>query len=128
MGFQYGLSGMNAASKNLDVIGHNIANANTTGFKGSRTEFSELFGSAVGASSSNTVGQGVGVTGVTRQFGQGNVSITGNNLDVAINGAGFLGLSMPDGSTAYTRAGSLQINKDGELVNQESARFLGFPT
>jgi len=128
MGFQYGLSGMNAASKNLDVIGHNIANANTTGFKGSRTEFSELFGSAVGASSSNTVGQGVGVTGVTRQFGQGNVSITGNNLDVAINGAGFLGLSMPDGSTAYTRAGSLQINKDGELVNQESARVLGFPT
>ena len=128
MGFQYGLSGMNAASKNLDVIGHNIANANTTGFKGSRTEFSELFGSAVGASSSNTVGQGVGVTGVMRQFGQGNVSITGNNLDVAINGAGFLGLSMPDGSTAYTRAGSLQINKDGELVNQQSARVLGFPT
>jgi len=128
MGFQYGLSGMNAASKNLDVIGHNIANANTTGFKGSRTEFSELFGSAVGASSANTTGQGVGVSGVSRQFGQGNVSITGNNLDVAINGAGFLQLGMPDGSNAYTRAGSLQINKDGELVNQQGARVLGFPT
>ena len=128
MGFQYGLSGMNAASKNLDVIGHNIANANTTGFKGSRTEFSELFGSAVGASSANTTGQGVGVSGVSRQFGQGNVSITGNNLDVAINGAGFLQLGMPDGSNAYTRAGSLQINKAGELVNQQGAYVLGFPT
>jgi flagellar hook protein FlgE len=128
MGFQYGLSGMNAASKNLDVIGHNIANANTTGFKGSRTEFSELFGSAVGASSANTTGQGVGVSGVSRQFAQGNVSITGNNLDVAINGAGFLQLGMPDGSNAYTRAGSLQINKEGELVNQQGAHVLGFPT
>jgi flagellar hook protein FlgE len=128
MGFQYGLSGMNAASKNLDVIGHNIANANTTGFKGSRTEFAELFGSAVGASGSNTVGQGVGVSGVTRQFGQGNVSITGNNLDVAINGTGFLQLAMPDNSMAYTRAGSLQINKDGKLVNQQGAQVLGFPT
>lgn len=128
MGFQYGLSGMNAASKNLDVIGHNIANANTAGFKGSRTEFSELFGSAVGASSANTTGQGVGVSGVSRQFSQGNVSITGNNLDVAINGAGFLQLGMPDGSNAYTRAGSLQINKDGELVNQQGAHVLGFPT
>ena len=128
MGFQCGLSGMNAASKNLDVIGNNIANANTTGFKGSRTEFSALFGSAVGASSSNTAGQGVGVTGVTRQFGQGNVSITGNILDVAINGAGFLQLGMPDGSNAYTRAGSLQVNKDGELVNQQGAQVLCFPT
>ena len=128
MGFQYGLSGMNAASKNLDVIGHNIANANTIGFKGSRTEFSELFGSAVGASSTNTTGQGVGVSGVSRQFAQGNVSITGNNLDVAINGAGFLQLGMPDGSNAYTRAGSLQINKEGELVNQQGAHVLGFPT
>ena len=128
MGFQYGLSGMNAASKNLDVIGHNIANANTTGFKGSRTEFSELFGSAVGASSTNTTGPGVGVSGVSRQFAQGNVSATGNNLDVAINGAGFLQLGMPDGSNAYTRAGSLQINKAGELVNQQGAYVLGFPT
>lgn len=128
MGFQYGLSGMNAASKNLDVIGHNIANANTTGFKGSRTEFAELFGSAVGASSSSSAGQGVGVSSVTRQFGQGNVSITGNNLDVAINGTGFLQLGMPDNSVAYTRAGSLQINKDGQLVNQQGAQVLGFPT
>ena len=128
MGFQYGLSGMNAASKNLDVIGHNIANANTTGFKGSRTEFSELFGSAVGASSSNTVGQGVGVTGVTRQFGQGNVSITGNNLDVAINGAGFLGLSMPDGSTAYTRVVSRTVEPiilpiDRGIVGQKTTEL-----
>ncbi|MFN5349283.1 MAG: flagellar hook protein FlgE [Polaromonas sp.] len=128
MGFQHGLSGMNAASKNLDLIGHNIANANTAGYKASRTEFSELFGSAVGAGSSSAAGQGVGVSGVTRQLNQGNVSVTGNNLDVAINGTGFLQLAMPDGSLAYTRSGSLQINKDGKLVNQQGAQVLGFPT
>jgi flagellar hook protein FlgE len=128
MAFQYGLSGMNAASKNLDVIGHNIANANTTAFKSSRTEFAELFGSAVGASNANIVGQGVGVAAISRQFSQGNVSTTGNNLDVAINGAGFFQLGMPDGSTAYTRAGNLKLNKDGELVNQQEAQVLGFPT
>ena len=128
MSFQYGLSGMNAASKNLDVIGNNIANANTTAFKSSRTEFAELFGSAVGASNANTVGQGVGVAAISRQFGQGNTSTTGNNLDVAINGTGFFQLDMPDGSTAYTRAGNLKLNKEGELVNQQGAPVLGFPT
>ena len=104
MGFQFGLSGMNAASKNLDVIGNNIANANTTGFKSSRTEFTQMFGSALGSSSNPVSGQGVSVGAISQQFLQGNVSATGNALDVAVNGNGQMvarcelaGQSMPRG-------------------------------
>jgi flagellar hook protein FlgE len=128
MGFQYGLSGMNAASKNLDVIGNNVANANTTGFKSSRTEFTQMFGSAVGSSSNMSSGQGVSVGAITQQFLQGNVMATGNALDVAINGNGFLQLELADGTTAYTRAGSLQIDKEGQLVNRQGAKVMGFET
>ena len=128
MGFQYGLSGMNAASKNLDVIGNNIANANTTGFKSSRTEFTQMFGSALGSSSNTVSGQGVSVGAISQQFLQGNVSATGNALDVAINGNGFLQLELADTSTAYTRAGNLQIDKDGQLVNRQGAKVMGFKT
>lgn len=128
MGFQYGLSGMNAASKNLDVIGNNVANANTTGFKSSRTEFTQMFGSAIGSSSSTASGQGVSVGAISQQFLQGNVSATGNALDVAINGNGFLQLELADGTTAYSRAGSLQIDKDGQLVNRQGAKVMGFET
>jgi flagellar hook protein FlgE len=128
MGFQYGLSGMNAASKNLDVIGNNVANANTTGFKSSRTEFTQMFGSAIGSSSSTASGQGVSVGAISQQFLQGNVSATGNALDVAINGNGFLQLELTDGTTAYSRAGSLQIDKDGQLVNRQGAKVMGFQT
>ena len=84
MGFQQGLSGLNAASKNLDVIGHNIANANTTGFKSSRAEFAEAVASAVGSASGQNSGIGVNVAAVTQQFRQGPITTTGNNLDVAI--------------------------------------------
>lgn len=128
MGFQYGLSGMNAASKNLDVIGNNVANANTTGFKSSRTEFTQMFGSALGSSSNTVSGQGVSVGAISQQFLQGNVSATGNALDVAINGNGFLQLELADSSTAYTRAGNLQIDKDGQLVNRQGAKVMGFKT
>lgn len=128
MGFQYGLSGMNAASKNLDVIGNNVANANTTGFKSSRTEFTQMFGSAIGSSSSTASGQGVSVGAISQQFLQGNVSATGNALDVAINGNGFLQLELTDGTTAFTRAGSLQIDATGQLVNRQGAKVMGFKT
>jgi flagellar hook protein FlgE len=128
MGFQYGLSGMNAASKNLDVIGNNIANANTTGFKSSRTEFTQMFGSALGSSSNTVSGQGVSVGAISQQFLQGNVSATGNARDVAMNGNGFLQLELADASTAYTRAGNLQIDKDGQLVNRQGAKVMGFKT
>ena len=128
MGFQTGLSGLNASSKNLDVIGHNIANGNTTGFKYSRAEFTELVASSIGAGGSNQAGLGVAVDTVAQQFTQGNISITGNALDVAINGAGFFQLQMPDGTTAYTRSGNFKMDNQGTIITNGGAKVMGYPT
>lgn len=116
MGFQQGLSGLNASAKNLDVIGHNIANANTTGFKASRTEFAAMVASAIGSASGKNSGIGVEVSAIAQQFNQGNLTVTGNSLDVAINGDGFFEVSLPDGTTAYTRDGSFQLDSQGRVV------------
>jgi len=124
MGFQQGLSGLNAASRNLDVIGNNIANANTVGMKTSRTEFAELYAASVGGSGGT--GLGVTVAAVTQQFTQGNISVTGNNLDVAINGGGFFQLRQPDESVAFTRAGNFKIDTNGDLVTNGGANVMGF--
>lgn len=126
MAFQHGLSGLNASSKNLDVIGHNIANANTTGFKASRAEFAEMVASSMGAAGGNNYGIGVEVAAVAQQFSQGNITVTGNNLDVAINGNGFFKVQQPDGSAAYTRAGNFKLDKTGDLVTNGGAQVMGF--
>lgn len=126
MAFQHGLSGLNAASKNLDVIGHNIANANTTGYKASRTEFADMVASSMGAGGGSNYGIGVEVAAVAQQFSQGNITVTGNNLDVAINGNGFFKVQQPDGSAAYTRAGNFKLNKEGDLVTNDGAQVMGF--
>ena len=126
MAFQHGLSGLNASSKNLDVIGHNIANANTTGFKASRAEFAEMVAASMGAGGGNNYGIGVEVAAVAQQFSQGNVTVTGNNLDVAINGNGFFKVQQPDGSAAYTRAGNFKLDKTGDLVTNGGAQVMGF--
>lgn len=128
MAFQTGLSGLNASSKNLDVIGNNISNANTTGFKSSRAEFADLVASSIGVGGSNNAGLGVAVETVAQQFTQGNLTITGNALDIAINGAGFFQLKMPDGSTAYTRSGNLKMDNTGTIVTNSGAKVLGYPT
>ena len=125
MGFQHGLSGLNASSKNLDVIGHNIANANTTGFKASRAEFAEMVAASMGGGGGN-YGIGVEVAAVAQQFSQGNVNVTGNNLDVAINGNGFFKVQQADGSAAYTRAGNFKLDKTGDLVTNGGAQVMGF--
>ena len=127
MSFQQALSGLNAAAKNLDVIGHNIANSGTAGFKASRTEFSEAMASASGSASGQTVGIGVDVGAVSQQFKQGNINATGNNLDVAINGDGFFVLKQPDGSMAYSRAGNFQLDKLGNLVTVARDQVMGYP-
>ncbi|AFU47878.1 hypothetical protein C380_20930 [Acidovorax sp. KKS102] len=126
MGFQQGLSGLNVSSKNLDVIGHNIANANTTGFKASRAEFADLMASSMGAAGGSSYGIGVEVAAVAQQFSQGNVTVTGNNLDVAINGNGFFKVKQPDESFAYTRAGNFKLDKAGDLVTTGGAQVMGF--
>jgi flagellar hook protein FlgE len=122
MSFQQGLSGLNASSQNLDIIGHNIANANTTGMKSSRAEFAELYASSLGGTGA---GSGVEVKAVSQQFTQGNISITGNSLDVAVNGNGFFQVQLPNGNTAYSRDGAFKLNKDGDIVTNTGAHLIG---
>lgn len=128
MSFQTALSGLNTSSRNLDVIGNNIANANTTGMKSSRAEFSSLVAASLAGGGSSSNGIGVEVANVSQQFSQGNISITGNDLDVAINGSGFFQLTMPDGSAAYTRDGTFKLDKDGNLITNAGASVMGVPT
>lgn len=128
MGFQQGLSGLSASSRNMDVIGHNIANANTVGMKSSRAEFAELVASSVGVAGGSNAGIGVTVATVAQQFSQGNITITGNELDVAINGGGFFQLQQGDGSTGYTRAGNFKMNADGNLMTNSGSLVMGYTT
>lgn len=129
MSFQTGLSGLNAASRNLDVIGNNIANANTTGMKSSRTEFASLVAASVGTGRGGSGAViGVEVASISQSFTQGNINITGNNLDVAVNGSGFFQLKQADGSAAYTRDGSFKLDKNGYLMNNSGANVMGYPT
>ena len=129
MSFQTGLSGLNASSRSLDVIGNNIANANTTGMKSSRTEFGNLVASTLGAAGGGGgAGIGVAVSAIAQQFTQGNINTTGNSLDVAINGGGFFQLTQPDDSIAYTRDGSFKLDKDGYIVTNTGANLMGYPT
>lgn len=130
MAFQTGLSGLNASSKRMDVIGNNIANANTVGMKVSRTEFTELVASALGPSGGSGAGGGIGVAvgAITQQFSQGTINITGNSLDVAINGGGFFQLTQQDGSPAYTRDGQFKLTSSGDIVTNTGANLMGYPT
>ena len=128
MAFQHGLSGLNASSRNLDVIGHNIANASTVGMKTSRAEFGELYASSINASGGINSGIGVTLSTVSQQFTQGNITVTGNDMDVAINGSGFFELTMPDGSMAYSRAGMFKLDNAGNIVTNSGASLMGYPT
>ena len=128
MGFHHGLSGLNAASKSLDVSGHNIANSNTIGFKKSRAEFNEMVASAMGSGQcpgSAGAGIGVSVAAVTQQFSQGVITPTANGLDMAINGDGFFVVNTPSG-TAYTRNGAFQLDKNGFLVTANGDKVQGW--
>lgn len=128
MSFQQGLSGLNAASRNLDVIGHNIANANTVGMKASRTEFSEVYATSINASGGVNAGIGVTVATVSQEFTQGNITVTGNDLDVAINGNGFFELQQADGTMAYSRAGMFKLDRDGNIVTNDGGQLMGYAT
>lgn len=128
MAFQQGLSGLNSASRNLDVIGHNIANANTVGMKSSRGEFGELYASSVNAAGGVNSGIGVALTTVSQHFTQGNITVTGNDLDVAINGSGFFELNMPNGTVAYSRAGMFKLDSSGNIITNSGANLMGYPT
>ncbi len=122
MPFRIALSGLNAASTDLQVTGNNIANAATNGFKESRAEFSNLFASAVQDTGSSP-GQGVKVAKVAQQFSQGSVDFTSNNLDLAISGQGFFVLESTDGSQTYTRAGAYSVDREGYVINNAKDRL-----
>ncbi|MGE0311043.1 MAG: flagellar hook protein FlgE [Lautropia sp.] len=124
MGFQQGLAGLNAAARNLDAIGNNVANANTVGFKSSRAEFADVYATSLGGSRST--GLGVAVGQLAQQFTQGDLTTSNNSLDMAINGRGFFRFSQ-DGITTYSRNGQMQLDKNGYIVNAQGGRLTGFP-
>ncbi|MCH8180637.1 MAG: flagellar hook protein FlgE [Proteobacteria bacterium] len=125
MGFQQGLSGLNTSSKSLEVIGNNVANANTYGFKNSRTEFADMYAASLGGAGNNGIGIGARIGAVAQQFTQGNITTTSNNLDLAINGRGFFALGTPQGETVYSRNGQFKRDANGYLINNEKHQLLG---
>jgi flagellar hook protein FlgE len=125
MGFQQGLSGLNAASKNLDVISNNIANVSTVGFKSSRAEFSDVYANATFGANNLQAGLGTQTVSVAQQFTQGGLSVSNNPLDVAISGNGFFRLSGEAGNT-YTRSGQFRMDKDGFLVTNTGENVTGY--
>jgi len=130
MSFSTALSGLNAATADLNVKSNNIANVNTTGFKASRAEFGDVFAvSAFGTSSKTAIGNGVVLSNVAQQFNQGNLEFTDNSLDLAISGEGFFAMAptQDSGEITYTRAGAFGINKDGYVVNSEGSFLRTFP-
>jgi flagellar basal-body rod protein FlgG len=126
-----GSTGMLAQQLNVEVISNNIANMTTTGFKRQRAEFQDLLYQnmrRVGSTSSDAgtvvpsgiqIGAGVKTAAVYRINEQGNINPTGNMLDLAINGQGFFQVTLPDGQTSYTRAGSFQLNAEGQIVTAD---------
>ncbi len=127
MGFQQGLSGLNASAKNLDVIGNNIANVSTVGFKSSRSEFADVYAASLNGSSSLSVGIGTKLSAVAQQYSQGNITVTNNPLDIAINGNGFFKVTSNDTGEAYTRNGQFHLDGDGYIVNSNGSQLQGLP-
>jgi flagellar hook protein FlgE len=125
MGYQQGLSGLSGASSDLDVIGNNIANANTVGFKEGQAIFADMYANSVATAVNNQVGIGTQLAEVQQQFGQGTITTTNQALDIAINGSGFYQLS-DNGATVYSRNGVFQLNASGQIVNAEGQQLMGF--
>lgn len=125
MSFQQGLSGLNGASKNLDVIGNNVANSSTVGFKSSQAQFSDVYAASLAGGAGTQIGLGVQVATVAQQFTQGNITTSSNPLDVAINGKGFFRMSN-NGSITYSRNGQFQLDKSGFIVDSGGRRLTGF--
>ncbi len=126
MSFQQGLSGLNATSKNLEVIGNNIANASTYGAKSARAEFSDFYAAALNGSSGSSAGIGVQLTSVAQQFTQGSITATDNPLDIAISGRGFFQVSDGVSPTKYSRNGQFKVDRDGFIVNNGGLKLLGY--
>ncbi|WJF90429.1 flagellar hook protein FlgE [Paraburkholderia bonniea] len=125
MGYEQGLSGLAGASNDLDVIGNNIANANTTGFKQGDAKFADVYANSVATAVDTQIGLGSRLASVVQQFTQGTISTTNQALDVAINGNGFFQMSGSNGVT-YSRDGSFQLDKNGYIVNSSNLQLMGY--
>jgi len=126
---------MESQQKNIDVVANNLANVNTTGFKKSRADFQDLMYQnlkTTGAPSTNTtqiptgiqIGLGSRLAAVTKIFTAGDLNQTGNALDMAIQGDGFFQIQLPDGTTAYTRAGAFKRDNTGRIVTSDGYPLL----
>lgn len=120
MSFSQEISGLNAASANLEVIGNNIANAATAGFKSSSIAFTDMY-------ASSKVGMGVKVAGVIQNFNDGTVTSTSRELDVALSGQGFFRLVDASGSVCYSRNGQFSLDENRNLVNMQGMKVTGYP-
>ncbi|NIF32339.1 flagellar hook protein FlgE [Enterobacter sp. Cy-643] len=120
MAFSQAVSGLNAAATNLDVIGNNIANSATYGFKSGSVSFADMF-------AGSKVGLGVKVAGVTQNFGDGTTTGTGRGLDVAISQNGFFRLVDSSGSVFYSRNGQFKLDENRNLVNMQGLQLTGYP-
>jgi flagellar hook protein FlgE len=121
MGFGQGLSGLDAASQNLNVIGNNIANSGTVGFKSATATFADVY-------ASSRVGLGVQVAAINQRFSVGNVA-AGGQYDLAIDGAnGFFRMTDPSGAVSYTRNGQFTVDKNNFIVNAQGNNLTGFST
>lgn len=125
MSFQQGLSGLNGSQHALDAISNNVANAATVGFKLSQAQFADVYAASLQAAGGSQIGIGTSVNAVAQQFTQGNLTITNNPLDVAINGQGFFRMES-NGSITFTRNGQFSIDKAGFIVNANGHALTGF--
>ncbi len=116
--FQQGLSGLGAAAKSLTVIGNNIANSSTVGFKQSRAQFADVY--------ANQVGIGTSVSTVNQKFSQGNVTSTSNSLDISISGKGFYRMEGENDNVSYSRNGQFQMDKDGFIIDAQNRKLTGY--
>jgi flagellar hook protein FlgE len=124
--FNIALSGLTAASTDLDVVSNNVANADTIGFKSSRAEFADVYAAGAVNLNQSSVGQGVRVDATAQQFTQGDVTTTGSNLDLAINGNGFFTLKDASG-VVYSRNGEFTQDQNGNVVNATGQALQVYP-
>ncbi len=125
MGYQQGLSGLAGASSDLDVIGNNIANANTVGFKQGAAQFADMYANSVATAVNNQIGIGTRMSEVEQNFSQGTITNDDIALHVAINGNGFFQMSN-NGSVTYSRNGVFQLDKNGFIVNADGLKLMGY--
>lgn len=125
MAFQQGLSGLAASSKALDVIGNNVANASTVGFKAANAHFADVYANALNGGGAMQVGIGTSLAAVVQQFTQGNITTTNNPLDISINGNGFFRMSQ-NGAITYTRNGQFHLDNSNFIVNDQNYKLTGY--